>query len=68
MLITVAHLEWMPALLFVVYLIYGLIRPLISKRLRREIETDLMSYEPAADESVEEKVEGGADTGETRTA
>jgi CDP-diacylglycerol--serine O-phosphatidyltransferase len=34
------YYEWMPALLFVLFLIYGFIRPLISRPLRREIEDE----------------------------
>lgn len=33
--------EWMPALLFVIYLLYGFIRPFLSKPLRDEIEEEL---------------------------
>jgi CDP-diacylglycerol---serine O-phosphatidyltransferase len=32
--------EWMPALLFVTFLIYGFVRPFISKALRRELEEE----------------------------
>jgi CDP-diacylglycerol--serine O-phosphatidyltransferase len=32
--------EWMPALLFVGFLLYGFIRPFISKSLRRELEEE----------------------------
>ena len=32
--------EWMPALLFVVFLVYGFIRPLLSRPLRAEIEEE----------------------------
>ena len=32
--------EWMPALLFVVFLLYGFIRPLLSRPLRQEIEEE----------------------------
>jgi len=32
--------EWMPALLFVVFLIYGFVRPLLSRPLQREIEEE----------------------------
>lgn len=35
---TVRYFEWMPAVLFTAYLIYGLIRPSVSRRWRREIE------------------------------
>ncbi len=50
-LVTATNTEWMPALLFVAYLLYGLlVRPFISKRLRREIETEMMSYEGGPEE------------------
>jgi CDP-diacylglycerol--serine O-phosphatidyltransferase len=32
--------EWMPALLFVLFLLYGFVRPLLTKGLRREIEQE----------------------------
>ncbi len=32
--------QWMPALMFVLFLIYGFVRPFISKAWRREIEED----------------------------
>jgi CDP-diacylglycerol--serine O-phosphatidyltransferase len=32
--------QWMPAVLFVAFLLYGFIRPFVSKALRREIEDD----------------------------
>ena len=32
--------EWMPALLFVTFLVYGFVRPFISKALRRELEEE----------------------------
>jgi CDP-diacylglycerol--serine O-phosphatidyltransferase len=32
--------EWMPAVLFVLFLTYGFIRPLLSRPLRQEIEDD----------------------------
>jgi len=37
---TAMNYKWMPALLFVAFLIYGFVRPFISKALRREIEDD----------------------------
>ena len=40
---TVMHTEWMPALLLVLYVMYGLIRPLLGKRLRRGIEAEMLS-------------------------
>jgi len=32
--------QWMPAVLFVAFLLYGFVRPFVSKALRREIEDD----------------------------
>ncbi|HEY5812573.1 MAG TPA: hypothetical protein VIT23_07965, partial [Terrimicrobiaceae bacterium] len=40
--------EWMPALLFVAFLVYGFVRPFISKALRHEIEEE---DEQSAEES-----------------
>ena len=39
-LLFVAHFEWTLAVLFVAYLLYGLVRPWVSKRWQREIESD----------------------------
>lgn len=38
---TVKNYEWMPALLFIAYLIYGFVRPFISRQWRKEIEEDV---------------------------
>jgi hypothetical protein len=35
---TVMNWQWMPAVLFVSYLLYGLGRPWVSRRWRQEIE------------------------------
>ncbi len=37
---TAMNYKWMPAVIFVSFLIYGFVRPFISKALRREIEDD----------------------------
>jgi CDP-diacylglycerol--serine O-phosphatidyltransferase len=39
--------EWMPAVLFVLFLVYGFVRPLLTGALRREIEED-SSPEPGS--------------------
>ena len=36
----VLNYEWMPALLFVGFLLYGFVRPLLSRPMRREIEEE----------------------------
>jgi CDP-diacylglycerol---serine O-phosphatidyltransferase len=38
---TALNYEWMPAILFLVYLLYGFLRPWVSKRWRREIEEEI---------------------------
>jgi CDP-diacylglycerol--serine O-phosphatidyltransferase len=38
--ITKVYYEWMPAVLFISYLIYGFVRPFISRQWRREIEEE----------------------------
>ncbi|MEM7387008.1 MAG: CDP-diacylglycerol--serine O-phosphatidyltransferase, partial [Verrucomicrobiota bacterium] len=45
---TVRFYHWMPAVLFTVYFLYGLVRPWISKRWRREIEDS--QYDPESSE------------------
>jgi len=32
--------QWMPAVVFVAFLVYGFVRPFVSKALRREIEDE----------------------------
>jgi CDP-diacylglycerol---serine O-phosphatidyltransferase len=38
--LTVMNWQWMPAVLFVSYLLYGLVRPWVSRRWRHEIEVE----------------------------
>jgi CDP-diacylglycerol--serine O-phosphatidyltransferase len=38
--VTAMFYQWMPAVLFVAFLIYGFVRPFVSKALRREIEDE----------------------------
>ncbi len=48
LIFTVLNYEWMPALLFVAYLLYGFVRPWLSKAWQREIEEEIDS-DPAGD-------------------
>lgn len=43
--------EWMPALLFVLFLIYGFVRPYLSKAWRREIEEEIGSLNDQAEKT-----------------
>jgi len=38
--VTIIYYQWMPAVIFVSYLLYGFLRPFISRAWRREIEED----------------------------
>ncbi|HEY4284893.1 MAG TPA: CDP-diacylglycerol--serine O-phosphatidyltransferase [Chthoniobacterales bacterium] len=50
---TVMNYEWMPAVLFLAYLLYGFLRPWLSREWRREIEEEI-GEEPVEGEPVEE--------------
>jgi CDP-diacylglycerol--serine O-phosphatidyltransferase len=40
LVVTAMNYQWMPAVLFVAFLVYGFVRPFVSKALRREIEDE----------------------------
>ena len=46
LIFTVMNYEWMPAVLFLAYLLYGFLRPWLSREWRREIEEEI-GEEPA---------------------
>lgn len=50
---TVMYWEWMPAVLCTSYLTYGLVRPMISKKWRHEIEDDEVEGESDIDIDIE---------------
>jgi CDP-diacylglycerol--serine O-phosphatidyltransferase len=50
---TVMNYEWMPAVLFLSYLLYGFLRPWLSREWRREIEEEI-GEEPLDGEPLEE--------------
>jgi CDP-diacylglycerol---serine O-phosphatidyltransferase len=49
---TVLNYEWMPAVLFLAYLLYGVLRPWLSRDWRREIEEEI--GEEASEETAEQ--------------
>ena len=49
LIFTVMNYEWMPALLFLAYLMYGFVRPWLSKAWQREIEEEDDSEEIEAE-------------------
>jgi len=44
---TVMNYQWMPFALFTAYLLYGFLRPFLSRRMKQEIEEELEDDEPA---------------------
>jgi CDP-diacylglycerol--serine O-phosphatidyltransferase len=48
--LNIIYYEWMPALMFVAYLLYGFLRPFISRAWRREIEDEDDPADPAGGE------------------
>jgi len=49
LIFTAMNYEWMPAMIFIAYLLYGLARPLISQTWRREIEDEEDESEATAE-------------------
>jgi CDP-diacylglycerol--serine O-phosphatidyltransferase len=47
LIFTVMNYEWMPAVLFLSYLLYGVLRPWLSREWRREIEEEIGEESPA---------------------
>jgi CDP-diacylglycerol--serine O-phosphatidyltransferase len=52
LILTVLNYEWMPAVLFLSYLLYGVLRPWLSREWRREIEEEIGEEPP--DETAEQ--------------
>ena len=43
---TVMFYQWMPFVIFVTYLLYGFLRPFLSRKMKREIEDEIEDDEP----------------------
>jgi len=52
LVVTAINYEWMPAILFLAYLLYGFLRPWLSREWRREIEEEI--GEEGSDEPTEQ--------------
>lgn len=51
--LTVIFYQWMPAVIFITYLIYGFIRPWLSRKMQREIEEEIGEEGEDSDEPEE---------------
>ncbi|MBA2433084.1 MAG: CDP-diacylglycerol--serine O-phosphatidyltransferase [Chthoniobacterales bacterium] len=58
LIVTLLNYEWMPAVLFLSYLLYGFVRPWVSKSWQREIEEEIGEEPTAADSEDEEPAPG----------
>lgn len=54
LIFTALNYEWMPAILFIAYLLYGFFRPFLSPKRRREIEEEIGEHDDEpSDEATE---------------
>ncbi|EDY22138.1 CDP-diacylglycerol/serine O-phosphatidyltransferase [Chthoniobacter flavus Ellin428] len=44
--VTVAYYQWMPAVIFISYLLYGFLRPFLSRKMKEEIEEEVEDEDP----------------------
>ena len=47
LIVTVMNYQWMPAVIFITYLLYGFLRPFLSRKMKEEIEEEVEDDEPA---------------------
>jgi CDP-diacylglycerol---serine O-phosphatidyltransferase len=50
--LTVMYYNWMPAVLFITYLLYGFTRPFLSRRMKESIEEEVEDDEPGPPRAV----------------
>jgi CDP-diacylglycerol--serine O-phosphatidyltransferase len=43
---TVLYYQWMPAVIFISYLLYGFLRPFLSRKMKEEIEEEVEDEDP----------------------
>jgi CDP-diacylglycerol--serine O-phosphatidyltransferase len=46
LIFTVMNFQWMPAVIFITYLLYGFLRPFLSRKMKEEIEEEVEEDEP----------------------
>jgi CDP-diacylglycerol--serine O-phosphatidyltransferase len=44
--LTVRYYSWMPAAIFVAYLLYGFLRPFLSRKMKETIEEEVEDEDP----------------------
>jgi CDP-diacylglycerol--serine O-phosphatidyltransferase len=68
-IITALNWQWMPAIIFLSYLMYGFLRPWLSRARRREIEQEIgeISAEPGAHDDEDDEEDGPPSTAPSST-
>ncbi len=46
LIFTVMYYQWMPAVIFITYLLYGFLRPFLSRKMKEDIEDEVEDDEP----------------------
>ena len=46
LIVTVLYYQWMPAVIFIAYLLYGFLRPFLSRKMKEEIEEEVEDEDP----------------------
>jgi CDP-diacylglycerol--serine O-phosphatidyltransferase len=46
LIVTVMNYQWMPAVIFITYLLYGFLRPFLSRKMKEEIEEEVEDDDP----------------------
>ena len=46
LIFTVMNFQWMPAVIFITYLLYGFLRPFLSRKMKEDIEEEIEDDEP----------------------
>ena len=41
LIFTALHFQWMPAVIFIAYLLYGFLRPFLTRKMKEEIEDEV---------------------------
>ena len=54
--------QWMPAVIFLTYLMYGFLRPWLSRPWRRSIEQEIGAAEEGDDDEDDDEEEGGSES------
>jgi CDP-diacylglycerol---serine O-phosphatidyltransferase len=57
LIFTVLYYQWMPAVIFIVYLLYGFLRPFLSRKMKQEIEDEDEEEEDVSAKAEDDKEE-----------